>query len=147
MPGSIYTNGYLTALAHVVPYIITGPIANGFGRKKSMILGFFISGLASLLFEPLSFLNTSCSYICLVSGTFGTICAFSLVYIVTTEVFPTTFRGFVFGLSNVVGRVGGIRKSSALGKSKRVMSLNKSSEVRLGPNVYYKLEEDDYKGN
>ena len=49
-PGSIYTNGYLTALAHVVPYYW----ANGewLGRKKSMILGFFISGLASLLLNP-----------------------------------------------------------------------------------------------
>ena len=36
LPGSIYTNGYVTAPAHSVPYIITGPMANGLGRKKSI---------------------------------------------------------------------------------------------------------------
>ena len=108
LPGSIYINGYTSGPAHTIPYFVTGPMANGLGRKKSMIIGFLIAGLACILFEPLSSLHLAWSYFCLFLGTFGAVTVFSLVYIVTTETFPTVFRGAIFGFSNVIGRVGGI---------------------------------------
>ena len=108
LPGSIYTNGYSILPAHVLAFLLVRPMANGLGRKKSMILGFAIVGVASLLFEPLSSLDVVLSYVCLGLGTFGSTIVFNLVYMVTAEVFPTVFRGSIFGFSNVIGRVGGI---------------------------------------
>ena len=43
-----------------------------------------------------------------VCGNVGAACAFNLVYLVTTEAFPTVFRGTVFGFVNLWGRVGGV---------------------------------------
>lgn len=31
-----------------------------------------------------------------------------MVYLITTELFPTVFRGTVFGIANIFARVGGI---------------------------------------
>ena len=33
---------------------------------------------------------------------------FAVVYLLTSESFPTAFRATTFGITNVVGRVGGI---------------------------------------
>ena len=108
LPGSIYTNGYSFLPALVLVILLVRPMANGLGRRKSMILGFFIAGLACLLFEPLNSLDVVWTYVCLGLGQFGSTILFNLIYLVTTEAFPTVFRGAIFGFSNVIGRVGGI---------------------------------------
>ncbi len=48
------------------------------------------------------------SYIFLVFGKLGAAATFTLVYLITTEMFPTAYRGTVFGIANVCARVGGI---------------------------------------
>lgn len=39
---------------------------------------------------------------------FGSASAFCIIYVVTTELYPTEIRGLAFGLSNTFGRIGGI---------------------------------------
>ncbi len=41
-------------------------------------------------------------------GKFGAACTFNMVYLITTEMFPTVYRGTVFGIANICARVGGI---------------------------------------
>ena len=64
--------------------------------------------MACLLYYPLSSLGESPAYICIALGTLGASAAFTIVYLVTAEAFPTVYRGTVFGVSNVMARVGGI---------------------------------------
>ena len=33
---------------------------------------------------------------------------FNIVYLITSELFPTSFRGTVFGITNFVARIGGV---------------------------------------
>ena len=47
-------------------------------------------------------------YIFLVFGKLGASCTFMLVYLITTEMFPTVYRGTVFGIANLSARVGGL---------------------------------------
>ncbi len=47
----------------------------------------------------------------LVFGKFGNAAAFNLLYIITSEEVPTSMRGTAFGLTNCVGRLGGIASS------------------------------------
>lgn len=108
LQGSIYINGYINAGANLGSYFVSGPMANWIGRKESMILFFFIAGVACVLYNPLSSLGLTSSYICLVLGTFGSTSVFNLVYIVTSETFPTVYRGTMFGVSNMMARVGGM---------------------------------------
>jgi len=39
---------------------------------------------------------------------FGSASAFCIVYVLTTELYPTEIRGLAFGLSNTFGRIGSI---------------------------------------
>ena len=73
-----------------------------------MVLVFFIAGMACILYGPLKTLGVAPAYVCVGLGTFGADCAFNLVFLVTSELFPTVYRGRVFGLGNMMARVGGI---------------------------------------
>ena len=41
-------------------------------------------------------------------GKFAVSGFFNIVYLITSELFPTTFRGTVFGITNFVARIGGV---------------------------------------
>ena len=86
--------------------ILTGIMAEGLGRKTSLILCFFIAGTACILYTPLQSLSEVASYICLLLGKFGSSCSFTFMYLITTEVMPTVYRGTAFGLTSLCGRAG-----------------------------------------
>lgn len=41
-------------------------------------------------------------------GKLGITAAFAIVYLITSEMFPTVYRGTTFGITNFIGRMGGI---------------------------------------
>ena len=77
-------NGYFYGAAKVGSQPIAGVIVNGLGRKKSLILLFFLVGLACFLYEPLKSLGTVPTYICLVVEAVGTSWIFTALYLVTS---------------------------------------------------------------
>ena len=83
-------------------------MAEGMGRKNSLIFCFMISGVGCLLYTPAYQLGKVPTYICLLLGKFGSSGAFTHVYLITTEAMPTVYRGTVFGITNISARVGGI---------------------------------------
>lgn len=108
LEGSIYTNGYFSGGSKVASFFVIGPLTNRIGRKVAMISSFFLMGTACLLYEPLKSLGTGPTYASLVLVTLAECFLFMLVYLVTSELFPTVYRGSVFGFSNVMARIGGI---------------------------------------
>lgn len=52
--------------------------------------------------------NEYLSYALVLTGKFGASAVFCLVYLITTEMFPTVIRGTIFGIANVSARIGGI---------------------------------------
>ena len=77
-------NGYFYGAAIVASQFMAAPMVNGLGRKKSLILLFFLVGLACLLYEPLKSLGTVSTYICLVVEAIGVSCIFTAVFLVTS---------------------------------------------------------------
>ena len=108
LQGSIYVNGYLSGGAEVISYCIAGVMANTLGRKYSIVFCFLLGGVACLLYKPATSLGLTWTYVCVLLGKFGAACTFNMVYLITTEMFPTVYRGSVFGLANICARVGGI---------------------------------------
>ena len=108
IPGSIYTNGYINAAANIFSYFFINPMANRIGRKVSLIITLFMGGVGFLLYQPLSTLGEIPTYVCMTVGVFGSVCALNFVYLVTTESFPTVYRGTAFGFGSLWARVGGI---------------------------------------
>ena len=39
---------------------------------------------------------------------FGNAAAFNIIYLYTSELFPTSFRATVFGITNLIARLGGV---------------------------------------
>lgn len=76
------------------------------GRKYTCILCYFIGGLSCILYNFNH--NITVSYVLLLLGKFGSGAIFFVVYLITTELFPTVVRGSVFGIANVCARIGGI---------------------------------------
>lgn len=83
-------------------------MANTLGRKRSIIICFFLGGIACLLYELASTQGVGWTYVCLLIGKFGAAATFNFVYLITTELFPTVFRGTVFGIANIFANIGGI---------------------------------------
>ena len=84
-------NGYFNGVTAVASYFIVGPMSECFGRRKALILTFFIGGLACAVYYPLSSLGLAWAYVCVVLGSFGATSAFNLIYLVTAEAFPTEY--------------------------------------------------------
>ena len=108
LKGSIYINGYISGGAEIVSYFVAGIMANTLGRKWSIIFCFFVGGFACLFYQLASSAGLAWTYVCVLFGKFGAACTFNMVYLITTEMFPTVFRGTVFGIANIFARLGGI---------------------------------------
>ena len=108
LKGSIYINGYISGGAEIVSYFVAGIMANTLGRKWSIIFCFFVGGFACLFYQLASSAGLAWTYVCVLFGKFGAACTFNMVYLITTEMFPTVFRGTVFGIANIFARIGGI---------------------------------------
>merc|ERR1711991_329019 len=107
---------YLTVL-QIPPYFFTGYVLKIFGRR--FILGFclFQGGLSCIIFAFFSDftheqnkVSSSSTFIQIIAfaSMLGLTLSFSVIYIFTSELFPTTFRGLGFGVTNVGARIGGI---------------------------------------
>lgn len=77
------------------------------GRKWGLIFAQFISALASFLYLLASGSEWKVS-VCLLFGVMGNTAAFNIIYLITSELFPTSFRATVFGMTNFVARLGGV---------------------------------------
>ena len=97
----------MAGAAEVLGAIMSGLMANTLGRKTSIVICFLIGGIACLIYGPITSLGLVASYICILVCKFCSSCNFNVVCLITPELFPTVFRGTVFGFGSICARVGG----------------------------------------
>ena len=86
--GNILINSCISAIADIVGYSLAGVGANVFGRKPSLFMGFVIAAIACGIY---SFFHrmTWAVYTSVVLGKLGISFCFNVMYIITSETFPT----------------------------------------------------------
>jgi OCT family organic cation transporter-like MFS transporter 4/5 len=109
---SIYvTEGYL-GLAECPAFFACYFIVDmkGIGRRGTLALSYLLSGFALLALAalPRDSMHDMVPPALAVIGKFGACGAFCVLYIYTSELFPTTVRGTAMGLFNFGGRLGGM---------------------------------------
>lgn len=106
--GNLYLNVFLSAVC-LAPSPVLLVIASLYLRRKvTMIACFSITAVALLVFLIVPKGMESVILGFAIIGQIGAFSAFVLVYLFTTEIFPTVIRNSAMGLCSVFGRIGGI---------------------------------------
>lgn len=103
---NLYRDVFVTSFAEIPGLLLSAALVDRVGRKVSMSIMFFLSGvfLLPLLFHQPKVLTTSLLFgarIC-ITGTF------TVVYIYAPEIYPTFIRTTGVGVASSIGRVGGM---------------------------------------
>ena len=108
----IYTSTTMSGLIELPAYVVAVPLLNSYGRRKTLVMFMIIGGIACLMISVTDKLVALSEYeIASYLALIGKLCisaSFSVVYIHSNEIFPTTIRNSAMGLVSFATRVGGI---------------------------------------
>ncbi|CAG7731349.1 unnamed protein product [Allacma fusca] len=110
--GNIYVSTCLSGLVEVPAYMITTIVIEKIGRRIPLVVAMVIAGVSCIV---LVFTNGN-----LYVGLLGKMCiaaGFSIIYIHTSELFPTVVRNSGVGLCSSFARIGGVVASAFVGAS------------------------------
>jgi len=115
MPGSLYVNMTLSAVAELVGYFLCF-LCFKLGRKLIHIVAMVIGGLGCIGSVPILYLLNQASeeeknnyFIALNTvGKLGVTMGFSIIYFWCAEIFPTLIRNSLMGASSMFARVGSV---------------------------------------
>ncbi|KAJ8307493.1 hypothetical protein KUTeg_015577 [Tegillarca granosa] len=94
--GDVYINFLATIIVEFIGYLICMLLMDRVGRRPLLC--------GSTVLGALHWITILLSNV----GKCGISAAFALMFVFTPEMFPTTNRSFILGLSNMVGRLGGM---------------------------------------
>ena len=109
LPGNIYSNGILLYLSEILAYIISGFLINikGLGRRNTMAM-FFIVSLSVFFIIIIFKLNDFYLTIFALIARLAISGAYNIIFIYTTEIYPTPVRSKGLGTNSVFGRIAGM---------------------------------------
>ncbi|KAI4458691.1 solute carrier family 22 member [Holotrichia oblita] len=106
LAGNSYLDFILTALVEIPAYALTYVVVDRIGRRWSQSGSYFITAIACFVFifiqEEQSTLRL-CFYLL---GKFGATAAFTIIYVISSEIFPTPLRHSLMGACSMFGRIG-----------------------------------------
>ncbi|XP_077294525.1 organic cation transporter protein-like isoform X2 [Arctopsyche grandis] len=108
LSGNIYVNFILVSLVEIPGYITYYFTVDRFGRKICLSIAFLGSGISCIAF---AFVPADINGLKIFLYLFGKFCitiAFTVVYVYTTELFPTQLRHSLLGTCSMFGRMGSI---------------------------------------
>lgn len=123
--GSIYLNVFLATVIEAPVYASSSFIADYFGRKRTIFIALCQSSICAIIIVIIggvsngSMLTTG---LALFSKLFITV-AVSVIYVWSSELYPTDVRGLAFGTANVFARIGGLISPFIVGPT--IAEINK----------------------
>ncbi|XP_032995949.1 solute carrier family 22 member 5 [Lacerta agilis] len=106
--GDIYLNCFLSAVIEVPAYTISWLLLHYLPRRYSMAGVLFLGGCVLLFIQLVPPYLTVFSVTLVMIGKFGITAAFAMVYVYTTELYPTVVRNMGVGASSMASRFGSI---------------------------------------
>ncbi|CAH1373368.1 unnamed protein product [Tenebrio molitor] len=106
LAGNTYLDFILTSLVEIPASFVCNYVVDKFGRKWSLSCSFFLTGLSCLVFLFLPIDSEGGRLAVYLIGKFGATAAFSVTYIITSELFPTRLRHSMMGACSTFGRIG-----------------------------------------
>ncbi|XP_017772586.1 PREDICTED: organic cation transporter protein-like [Nicrophorus vespilloides] len=104
--GNPYLDFILTSLVEIPAYLMTYFTVDRWGRRTSQFIWFLMTGVSCFTFI---FTGTDYHWVQLtvyLLGKFGATAAFTVIYIITSEIFPTPLRHSLMGACSMFGRIG-----------------------------------------
>ncbi|NXU05339.1 S22A5 protein, partial [Buphagus erythrorhynchus] len=106
--GDVYVNCFLSAVIEVPAYVISWLLLRSLPRRYSMAAALFLGGCVLLFIQLVPSHIRALSILLVMLGKFGITSAFSMVYVYTTELYPTVVRNMGVGASSMASRLGSI---------------------------------------
>ncbi|XP_068227220.1 organic cation transporter protein-like [Palaemon carinicauda] len=98
----------LIGVMEIPAYTITAPAIQKFGRKKTSVFGFTVSGVAIL---ALAFISKDVGWLIMTFASLGKMLisvAFQTIYIYVNELLPTVVRGEGLGIAFIASKMGSV---------------------------------------
>ncbi|KAJ6640384.1 Organic cation transporter protein, partial [Pseudolycoriella hygida] len=106
LAGDKYTNFILVCTAEIPGYIITIFVLNKFGRKYSLCASMLLCGTACLASEYVPVGQPVLRLIMFLIGKCTITVSFTVLYVLTTEMYPTNLRNSLVCVCSMIGRIG-----------------------------------------
>ncbi|XP_076466620.1 organic cation transporter protein-like [Babylonia areolata] len=110
--GSLRVNFLMSMAVELAGYFLAWSLLDRLGRKRTHCLTMMLAGLACLAtIFPFLYLGPEHGWVLTalaMVGKLGISAAFSSLYLVSAELFPTVIRNFALGCSSTAGRVGSL---------------------------------------
>ncbi|XP_012264112.2 solute carrier family 22 member 5-like [Athalia rosae] len=106
VPGDKYINFMLTATVELPAQFLVWILADFVGRKPTLSGSFFLSGVFCILTVYVPAGTWNLPLIIFLSGKFCITMSYRMVYIFTTEMFPTPLRNSLLSFCSMIGRIG-----------------------------------------
>ena len=103
--GDIFVNFTLVAAVEVAANVAIIFFINNLGRKTTLMLGFFMSGVGCCTLGLLPTTKGGAALAMLLMGKFGASFAFTACYVFTNELFPTPIRNTAVGTCSMFSRL------------------------------------------
>jgi len=106
LAGDKYINFILVCTAEIPGYIITIFVLNRFGRKHSLCASMMLCGVACLGSEYIPAEQPIPRLILFLIGKCAITVSFTVLYVFTTEMYPTNLRNSLVCACSMIGRIG-----------------------------------------
>lgn len=98
---------FITVVAAEIPGLLVAFfLLNRFGRRTLLSISLMVSGIATILSSLMALYSPNIVLILFIIGKCSITCAFSVLYIFTAEMWPTSLRNTMMNLCSMVGRSG-----------------------------------------
>lgn len=106
--GDLYSSYVFAAIGETLGYLVSAPVCRLLGRKRGIICCFgaaVVCDLAAMIDWDIS-AEWSLEHVISIIGSICVAAAFALIYLISSELAPTSHRGMILCISSGVARIG-----------------------------------------